>query len=374
MNDQASATAKQTYIGFALLSACVVFFEVVIYSQFYVKGPFGINPQGDFRAHSEFVDVYYSYIFIVRQFISDTFGISNYDSLFVIVLTVSSLNILIPAYLFWKPGKPLFAAALCAFIFCTFMPVYNLLDGGVYLGQISPNIWHNSTFLISIIPNLLFFLFAIKALEENLSSSNVVVLTLLAVFSFAAKPSYFAILAPSILLYTLLFDRTKFKKTLILGFVPCVLFVLFYMYFVPSDLDVTIDPGVVWSLFSNNILYSIFTSMIFFLVLFATYRKEILSRPDVIISLICLALGILQFYLLAETGPRRIHGNFSWGMHQAINVLLFVSLRFLLCHIRDKRTIIAGVALIPHVFSGLAYSAGKYIIPLLQYPTVPVFQ
>jgi hypothetical protein len=100
-------------------------------------------------------------------------------------------------------------------------------------------------------------------------------------------------------------------------------------------------------------------SVAFPLVLAAAQAPRTLRDGVLRLSWIAFAIGVLQAYLLAETGARGPHGNFTWGAQVTAFVLFAASARWWLLHGgTGPRPFLAGsacaVALAAHVAVGLA--------------------
>lgn len=347
-----NVSPRQWSISALILLAVASYFSFLIYVQIFLRR------SGDFSTHAKLDSANYSYtyLYILRDGLAGLFDTSGLVALTIILVAAIFLNIGVAFWFLLSAPKPPIVVALATAAMFLFVPFYNLLHGGVYLGQLSPNIWHNSTFLIAATPNLLLFLYGMDALQRPLSATRILILTALAILSIASKPSLFVVLVPAMALYALLFRRDLILRGGLLWSLPIVVFVLYYLFVLPQDVETIIAPGLVWHQYSSNIPYSVFTSMIFFIVLAAVYGRRIALAPEFVTSLLAIAVGAMQFYLLAEPGDRQNDGNYSWGMHQAMTLLLFVSLAFLLRQPWDRRAQIAVLALLPHLVTGVYYT------------------
>ena len=101
----------------------------------------------------------------------------------------------------------------------------------------------------------------------------------------------------------------------------------FYLNFI-SDVSGSSD-GIalsffdVWREFSNCILLSILLVTLFPLVEIAVYRKGDLNtnKLGVILGVVAVIIGIMEYAFIMETGDRQYHGNFSWGYNIALGIL-----------------------------------------------------
>ena len=113
-------------------------------------------------------------------------------------------------------------------------------------------------------------------------------------------------------------------------------------------------------------------SLVFPLAVFALYFKRARRNLYLIMCWVIFAVGVLPVYILYEDGIRISHGNFIWGSYNAIFLLMFASLLFLVKqHPREsqsgsgdlslfglgisRKVSIAMLAFGLHLLSGLAY-------------------
>ena len=345
-----ASSSKHWALACLIVSALICFFVLLIHEQIFRHG------SGDFSTHAKIQDMHYTYFYVMRDTVVDLARHTPLQSLATILYVTVALNICVVFYFFYKESTAPLIAALATGVMFFFVPVFNLVDGDIYLGQLSPNIWHNSTFLLAATPNLLLFLYGMSVMQQPLSVGRVLLLTLFAILSIGAKPSLFVVIVPAVTLYTLIFRRDLILRVGVLWALPVMCFVIYYFFILPKDVETIIAPGLVWAIHSNNIPYSILTSSIFFLVLAASYKKSFLTAPEIMVAALAVGVGMVQFYLLAEPGVRQQDANFSWGMHQAMTLLLFSSLVFLMRQRWDGKLKIALLACVPHLVTGLYYN------------------
>jgi hypothetical protein len=212
--------------------------------------------------------------------------------------------------------------------------LYSIFRGQYYIGQIPPNVWHNSTTIFLMPFALLLFFKSYEQLEQP-SSKGILPLVVLVVLNILAKPSFFFVFC---LIYPLMLLRVfGLKKSFWQNLTPVVAGVILvaFEYYLTYKLSfgnlqgstssISIDPFRVWRLFSNNIPLSLLASLVFPLAYLAIYWKDLLENHLVQYSVLAYLVGLAIFCLLAEPGPRITHGNFFW---QAIvcSYLLFLVL------------------------------------------------
>lgn len=250
----------------------------------------------------------------------------------------------------------------------------------VVLGQISPNIWHNSTNIL-VAP----FAFAAFALGIGFLSAptgrRAALLSVVLVVMVLAKPSFALALLPVLGIATLIaFGREGLTWRTRIGliaavFVPVTL-VLIYQYVsvwvdgvVRSDFSLTVDPLAGWMSHSDNPLLSLLLSFAGPVAAVFAMSPEARRSVPVVIAWATTALAVAQFALFAEVssaGEVSSSMNWSWGAHTASSILFVVSLIELVRTARDKDAtrarkvalVIALVVMAAHVASGIFYVTG----------------
>ncbi len=246
------------------------------------------------------------------------------------------------------------------------MPLFNWWKfPEVYLGQVSPNVWHNPT-TIAVLP-LAFLLFrAASRLTLAASPRESAGVGAIALLTTLTKPNYLLALLPCWL--ALVAERLRrglpaaaagwrrpaLVAALMVG--PAAVALAWQA----SRLGATggaiaIDPLAVWRLYSPHISVSILLSLAFPLgVLACCFRTA--RRPGALaLAWSVLLVAVLQMAWLAEPGPRLTHGNFFWAAYTA-NYLLFVeSAVVLIAAPRSSRTWAAWSLLGAHTLAGLVY-------------------
>lgn len=254
------------------------------------------------------------------------------------------------------------------------------LRGAIYLGQLSPSLWHNSTWIASAAAVVGCAILGRRMLERDSTRDCAIFGVALALASLI-KPSYALVVLPvfGVVLLGVGVRRRRVLLALSRGLliaVPsgCVILVQFLLtkndpFIVPSTFS--IDWLVIWRYYSSCPPLSIVLSVVFPLLatIVALRRGEPWSW--LLISWAVLGVGILQMAMLAErnrsTGELIYDGNWFWGAHSA-NLVLFVTCAAALSRSgRRPRgdTWLAGVAwgsLGLHVAAGALYIWRIYTI------------
>ena len=256
------------------------------------------------------------------------------------------------------------------------------------LGYINPIVYHNPTSITArlfVIPlSLLTFRIFQGQAYRNLNQRVYVVLlsATLLLLCILAKPSYAFALLPGCCLFALwrVFRRQRVDWLLLLcGFcIPGSLLMglLYLLAYASADVESAIRIGVFTFIHhwipTWRIPIQFLLSLVFPLAVFALYFKRARRNLYLIMCWVIFAVGVLPVYILYEDGPRISHGNFIWGSYNAIFLLMFASLLFVVKqHAREsqsgssdftlfglhisRKLAIAMLAFGLHLLSGIAY-------------------
>ena len=246
--------------------------------------------------------------------------------------------------LLMRAGSRLSLAAAAGFATTLFLvaPLANWWQfPNVYLGQLSPTIWHNPT----VIASLPFAVAAFWLLGQGERPTRLqIVGCLMLGLSVLAKPNFALAFLPTLFLLFLLgrLDRSA----LLLG-VAATLPILGWQYQHWSAFGVTrlattgiitLQPLEVWRLFSPHPLASLLLSIAFPLAVALFARRDARQREALVAAWLLTAIATAQFALLAEAGGRWRHGNYYWGTVPAVYILFLVSL----CELSSPRPLAGG--------------------------------
>ena len=205
------------------------------------------------------------------------------------------------------------------------IPWYNKI---IYLGQGSPNIWHNVT-LWAVKPfALLSVIFIIKAIQTK--KNLYYILTILALIaSLFAKPSFAIIFLPALAIFALI-KNLKDKQFIIFYIILGTLSIAVLLYqfthtFNSGDSKVIFDFLGVWSQASQNILLSIILALAFPL-LFLLLESKVIHNDYILLSWLQIFIGIMFYAFFAQTGRFYSHGNFGWSYMIAMSLLYLFSI------------------------------------------------
>ena len=218
------------------------------------------------------------------------------------------------------------------------IPWYNRI---IFLGQGSPNIWHNVT-LWTVKPfALLSFWYTIRFLEKTNYFRFAIIGIVSTIISLFAKPSYVIVFLPSLATYMLL-NRNFHKRSLFYFFALSTtsIFILIYQYIhtfgKKGASHIILDPLGVWSLSSQNITVSILLGLAF-PISFTFLESRIIRRAEIQLSWLMVFFGILYYALFAQSGKYYSHGNFGWSYMIAMSFLyLFTIIEYVRIYFKIK--------------------------------------
>lgn len=260
-------------------------------------------------------------------------------------------------------------------VLCHSMVLTFNLNQQLYLGTITPNVWHNSTWLFMMPFALLLFYFSYKYLLEG-KTDNWLLILILIVINISIKPSFFFCFGLSFPLLCLI--RFKFtKKSLIVVLITFLGFLILglqYIYIYKFDnvlptfynnesSKIIFQPFLVWNAFSKNILFDLMKSISFPILVYLLYYKYAKNNLLLKYSLINYIFALLIFVLFAESGPRLFHGNLIWQTYAAAYILFFSSLIVFVTQLNVKkfkfeiRDFVVMAAYLLHIQSGILYLA-----------------
>lgn len=224
-----------------------------------------------------------------------------------------------------------------------YAPWYNQ---NYYLGQYSPNIWHNPTSLM-VKPFAACCFFMILGFLTDIGNGKKIkrsrwaVLSILIFLSVVAKPSFVQGMIPGLGVYLIYicvknrFQRIKEYICLCLTFVPGVLLVLYQMstFWGAGGTRGAIKIGwlKVISYRSPDVWISLLLSFGFPLLYIVLNRKRTLARTDVQLSICYFVMAWLEYAVLYET-VATYSGNFGWAQVLATFILWTV---IIICFFQD---------------------------------------
>lgn len=206
----------------------------------------------------------------------------------------------------------------------------------VYLGQISPNVWHNPTSIVCW-PLVILLFFAADRFLRSGRPTTLVAVGLLAAASVLAKPNYFLAFAPVFGLLALWrFGLSRVWLLSQLALVPTVLLLYWQLRasFEGPDamrpgLHIAWMPLAAWRIYSDSIVLSLLFSLAFPLSYVIVFRRSLQNRQLLFFAWAVMLSALVWTACFAEVntldGSVSVDFNFSWGSHLAIFVLFLVT-------------------------------------------------
>jgi hypothetical protein len=288
-----------------------------------------------------------------------------------LTLATAATTALSAAYLLHRSRRPIWCVTAVCVGLAVVMPLPKWIwllqlfgaapssDEGLYIGQISPNVWHNPTTIFAMPFAIALFWCATCVLEHFTLRSALALGFMLALSAFA-KPNYVLALAPCLALALAMQRMPLADKVLqlVAAFLPPLL--LLYgqaTWFIDpkgghaADL-ILFEPLTVWEFYSRNITYSAFAGIAFPLAVLLAYRGEFSAETPLKLAWATLGMATFQFVMLKEAGEGGVAGNWSWALIFSDHILFLVSCEYLIRQPRDWRKVFCFGCFLLHVACG----------------------
>jgi hypothetical protein len=222
-------------------------------------------------------------------------------------------------------------ALTAAFFFAAPLPNWWRVEN-VYLGQLSPTVWHNPTAIAALpLAVATFWAFLLPAARSR--RHDLLVGVLLAA-SVAAKPNFALAFLPAATLLRLWPPRRPLARELAgiatLAAPALVLLAWQYHHALASGLEAPgrgllgVRPLEVWSDYSPHPLASALLSLAFPLAVAQFAARSARHGRALAAAWLLTLLAVAQFALLAEPEPKLSHGNYYWAVVPALYLLFLV--------------------------------------------------
>lgn len=361
-----------------------------------------IYPQGDFAAHMDIAralaqdgDLWtYSLWYPLQHALS----IGSYNetttgiTAVVIALASITLKIYIAEWYARSEGLPVTVATIIALVVTFSMPAFdprgitNLrILGDIYLGQLSPNVWHNSTTILSMPFSLLALIFGVRYLQ---SSTRVTLIALSGsmLVSTLFKPNFMLALVPTLFLVAAFMALADHENTqrwrsvvaITLALVPSIVILAaqYALAFTGDSAAVVgsttgVSPLTQWRDFTDSIPISIIRSLLLPGLLTLLLLRSRSIDLMIVTSWVVLFISVAQFSTFSqfdEHGVEVLHGNRGWAIIPSMFALFLSTIvRYARTNLADSTVreafktrevrMVTVVALV-HLISGLAYIVG----------------
>lgn len=245
----------------------------------------------------------------------------------------------------------------------------------IYLGQVSPTVWHNSTNIFVLPLAILAFTTALELLRHP-TRSRAVLFSVVTTVMLLAKPNFALALLPVmgiVLVVTLWRRNIRLSESVVLTLLAFVLpgLTLLGQYVVVFSSTSTgvardglaIAPFAVWSLYSPNIAWSLILSIAGPAVATVALRTRSPWADSRWLAWSVFAVAVGQMALLAETNAGEVmgSGNWFWGAYTAAFMVFMVTAAELAGTRhegwRKVVAVVAAVLFVGHAVSGAVYAA-----------------
>ncbi len=242
----------------------------------------------------------------------------------------------------------------------------------LYLGKISPTIWHNSTTVMLMPVSLVLFVVAVDVLSRKTARWHATAgLAGLLVFDLLVKPNFGLVFLPVFGIYVgvLAVQRRRqagwwrplARYSWLAGAGIAVLAGQYLGTYANGSVNYTnaFDPLAVWRIFTGHIALAVFESLLLPVIATVFLWRGSRDRTSLVLAWCCTLLGVAVFALLSEinlaTGQTLHHGNWSWGMQVSMFVLVVMLVREWL---QQRRTLHLEAKLIVGVLAAVQFVTG----------------
>lgn len=241
------------------------------------------------------------------------------------------------------------------------------------LGIGSPNTMHNPTTLtlkpFALLATLTFWQ-VITSPNRNRALFMAIAATILSILSVLAKPNFalaFIVGAPLACLILLVSRRIKCARLPLLAIPVLTTTALMYIQWVATYKEISDGSGVIYaplavaSHFHPYPLIGLLQLTAFPLAVIV-WRPKIFADSLFLLTFSVFMVSLLQYFVLAESGPRYLHGNLAWGKDSISAIIFPVVLGFAIREVALHRSLkpVLATLLLPvlyfwHLWSGIEY-------------------
>jgi hypothetical protein len=252
-------------------------------------------------------------------------------------LSYLTVSVILTSYL--SAHYPSLTLAGFAFILSTVSALYvPFFNTNVYLGQGTPNIWHNPTWIMMQPFALWSFFLTERCLHaptwrQALPLASGGAFCLLG--SVFMKPNFALAFIPALGLYTVLHrGRTQswlLRLTLSSVIVGLALPLLWWQYASRYGADeshqasLLVAPFVVWGAKTPSITISALLTLAFPITVLLLRPYRFSQQPGFLLAWLLIGIAFLQRAFLAESGFKMEHGNWAWGYFIALKIVFIYS-------------------------------------------------
>jgi hypothetical protein len=260
------------------------------------------------------------------------------------------------------------------------------LDRHLYYGYLPANVFHNPPMVLLKPLAMLSFGYATAALwpKEGKKGRTWIACCLLTVACALAKPNYTICILPALAIVAA--KRAAFRsqidwKLLVFGFaLPALAIHAFQYYWTfgdrqtlgvqPGSNHIVFAPLAVMRQYSSWLAVKLLLSLLFPLSVLATNFHRVKENSALMLAWVLFVVGAGMMYLLAESGPRMIHGNMLWSAQIGIFILFVQSAAHISAYFggalatatqwERRRALASFGCLLLHTGFGIALYFGEY--------------
>jgi hypothetical protein len=252
-----------------------------------------------------------------------------------------------------------------------------------YLGQLTPNVWHNPTVIFVMPFAVLLFFKSYELLFVNSTQHDqriLIHIALLIAINALIKPSFLFTLLPSVFIFyfynRIISENTHTKfiqlSPYLLGMllIAAEYYAIYKLNYTSSAANTIVDaegkssivlaPFKVWKLYSSNLVIAVITSLFFPLIYFLVSKGGLFKDKIVQFAIMNFLIALSIWILFAEAGARESHANLLWQVVIAAYLLFFSLLLHFIKEVelnklnQTSRRIIGGAFLL-HFIWGVVY-------------------
>jgi hypothetical protein len=209
----------------------------------------------------------------------------------------------------------------------------------LYLGQGSPNTWHNPTNLMVKPFAIVLFLMIVMVLDQIERGKKISLkqwgwITLLLFLSVLAKPSFIQGMIPALGIFLIIkcvmnkFCYIRVYFQLCCCFIPAVLWMVYqfiYAFYVGEGGE---GIGVCWLLVMKLSSPNVWISTLLVLAFPITYIifniRTSVESTDIQMAFLLVVVTWLEYAFFYEKGSRLSHGNLGWGLQLSYAIIWIV--------------------------------------------------
>jgi hypothetical protein len=199
-------------------------------------------------------------------------------------------------------------------------PIWDPLNANMYIGRITPNVWHNPTCFMVWPFVILLFIAGVNYLDTA-KTSCLLGIGVLAALNVLAKPNYLLAFAPVFVLAS--FMRFRFSRQWFavgLAFVPCLAILLLQYYFTYAgpqhSRGMIIAPFAVWKIYSVCIPLGAILSVAFPASYLCLFWRSLREPRHLLFAWAVFGVAMVWMIVFAEINPDgsiNTAFNFGWG-------------------------------------------------------------